>query len=54
VKRTDSEAGGILTIFKEDGDYNGFDWDGCSSLLKEDDTPTDALQEILDIFADEY
>jgi len=62
VKLTNSEASGMLTIFHEPEEsesmraknYVVWDWDGCSSLVKPDNTATDTLQEVLDIFADEY
>jgi len=54
VKREGHEAD-ILIIHHEDGEFTGWDLEGCrpASLVK-DNTATDELQAILDIFADEY
>jgi len=57
VKRTDSEASGVLTIY-HDGEnpknQDGWNWDGCPSLVETDGSCADALQEIMDCVAGEY
>ena len=58
LKRRDSEAAGVLTVFHSPGEegkeFNGWDWEGCPSLVKADKTATEALQEMIDCVYDEY
>lgn len=47
--RTEDGREGVLTVFLEDGAFNGWFWTGDKTLLEADgETLTDELQEALD------
>lgn len=54
VRMKDSNASGVLTIFHvlDDGEkaFNGWDWEGDPSLVNDDDTATNDLQNVLNCF----